>query len=141
MKKYVNKILHLKVKEIIYLMVFYSFGVNYLSKYFSYLDDIFTVGFIFWAIIKSHNNKKLNKYEKSMMLLNFVLLCIGLIGNIISGYQTDYKSIIVDIVSCLKWFGIYLAGLVIFKDKYGDRYYKIADSFVKFILIIMLIIF
>lgn len=146
MKKYVNKILHLKVKEIIYLiilflMVFYSFGVNYLSKYFSYIDDIFTVGFIFWAIIKSHNNKKLNKYEKCMILLNFVLLCIGLIGNIISGYQTDYKSIIVDIISCLKWFGIYLAGLVIFKDKYGDRYYKIADSFVKFILIIMLIIF
>lgn len=146
MEKYVNKILHLKVKEIIYLiilflMVFYSFGVNYISRYFSYLDDIFTVGFIFLAILKSYNNKKLNKNEKCMILLNLVLLCIGLIGNIISGYQTDYKSIVIDIVSCLKWFGIYLAGLIIFKDKYGDRYYKIADSFVKFILVIMLTIF
>ena len=63
------KFLHLSVKEtlfviIIMFMIFYSFAIKYISPYFQYLDDIFTIIFMGIAIFKNIFNSKKGKLNK-----------------------------------------------------------------------------
>lgn len=142
------KIIRLNIKEILFLilialMVFYSFVVQYISPYFNYVDDLFTAIFILIAIIKTvmrPNEKRLNKYDKYLLIFGTILMLLGLIGNFISGYQTNVKAILTDLLAFCKWFGVYLAGMVILEVKKADRYYEVAEYFSKIILFIMLII-
>lgn len=150
MKDYAKKILNLKVNEFIFLififlMIFYGFESKYISKYFSYIDEIFTIVFIGSAVIKKLFNKnkenKLKKDDKKILLFLFCLMIIGIIGNIISKYQTNYLAVAIDILSYTKFFGVYLAGLINFNIEKSERYYEIAEYFTKFLLIIISIIF
>lgn len=143
--KFTIKILHLKFSEILFCilmisMIFFSFGMNYISDYFQYIDDLFVIIFIFFALLKTiinSSNRKLNKYDRNLFFLGCILIIVGLIGNFISQYQTNIKAILIDILSFCKWFGTYLAGMIIFDQNKGDRYFEIAEYFAKVILIII----
>lgn len=139
------KFLHLSVKEtlfviIIMFMIFFSFAIKYISPYFQYLDDIFTIIFMGIAIFKNifdSKKGKLNKYDRYILILGAILIIIGLVGNFISKYQINVKAILIDILSFCKFFGIYLAGIIIFYDEKEERYFEISEYFSKIILVII----
>ena len=139
-----NQIKKVKVIECFFcilmiLIAFYAMGVKYLSKYFNYIDEIFTIFFISTAIVKTLIAKKinLNKYDKMIAVLLMLLMIIGVIGNCISVYQEDIIQILVDMLSYCKLFGVYLAAKIMFEEKNTERYYIMAEYFVKLILFLM----
>ena len=142
------KIIHLNIKELLFVliimsMIFFVFAFKYINPVFNYVDDIVTVIFLLFAIIKimvTKSKKNLNKYDKYIFVLGCILIIVGFFGNLISGYQISIRAIAIDLLSFCKFFGIYLAGMIIFKTDKSDRYYEIAEYFSKFVLLICLFI-
>ncbi len=142
------RFLKLRLREVLFLIlmlsiIFYTLGSEYISGNFQYIDDIFTIFFISIAILKcffKKNREKLNIYDEYLIISGILFLLIGLIGNYISKYQTNINVIFVDILSFLKWFAIYVSGIIIFKTKNANRYFDIAEFFSKFILIIIVLL-
>lgn len=129
-------------------MVYYSFGVKFISPIFNYFDDLFALLFLLYGFalsIKKSNQKKCktiwNKYEKIFFILLCCIIFIGIIGNFVSKYQTSILSILVDILSYLKFFGVFLAGIIVFEKSDGVEEYTILERTSKIILIVNLLIY
>lgn len=86
----------IKIKKItyiyiilMYLLILQPFLENNISI-FSYMDEVLALAFLFFLIVKIIKKKgviRVSKINLLMIVSLFILLCIGLISNIIYKYQ------------------------------------------------------
>ena len=123
----------IKIKKItyiyiilMYLLILQPFLENNISI-FSYMDEVLALAFLFFLIVKIIKKKgviRVSKINLLMIVSLFILLCIGLISNIIYKYQQT-KSVFFDVVLVYKFFFVYFGTEVFFKDKIFENRDKI----------------
>ena len=90
---------------------------NILEKYipfFNYTDEFITI-FAIVGILFQGSKITLNKYERKVLVSVFFIVIIGLMGNLIFGYQESTVAISKDILALIKFFAVYLFCTIRFK--------------------------
>ncbi len=128
---------------IIYFFAFQRVLVNIWYP-FSYFDEIFTIYSILIIFLNMFNLKaKLNKSEKNILLLFFILIIIGILGNFIFSILDNNFYIFIDIISTIKvWFAYYAVILISNnKKEFWDLLIIKLAKIARIIVIIMFIYF
>lgn len=83
---------------------------------FSYADEVIAILLVLWAFL-ARAREKIGIHERRA-LVALVLLCIlGLIGNLVFGYQSSAFAIAVDLFTCIKIFVAYFAARVVLRGR------------------------
>lgn len=123
----------------IYLLSFQYFLENQISI-FKYIDELYSLLFIPVFLMYIKNRKKeLSKSHMIIILLLIALTLIGLIPNIIYGYQTP-KYVIMDILLLFKFFLSFGLSFLLFDINFfeGDKRLGIKKH-LRFIIIILFV--
>jgi hypothetical protein len=112
---------------------------NYVHESFSYIDDIFIVVIIVYAVVKTLTIKKLclNQYEMYLVILCILLIAIGITGNQLSKYQTSRFAICVDCLAWLKLFAVFPCLNILINYKNGKKYDTVALKYIKLFILVM----
>ena len=90
---------------------------NILEQYIpflNYTDEIIAIFSIVGIFFKS-TKITINKYEKKILASVGILVVIGVVGNLMFGYQTSIIAIVKDLLALVKLFVIYLFCTIRFK--------------------------
>lgn len=123
----------------------FCFGVlfqNIILKYLpygilSYWDELFCLFFVMLYIGNTFR-KKISKDEIFYLCILVVLLVIGIIGNLIFGYQESIDAIIRDVIGFLKFPITFIA---LYHSKISESFAKKIFQMIPFIKVIIWIIF
>ncbi|MDR1491160.1 MAG: hypothetical protein LBT05_00315 [Planctomycetaceae bacterium] len=111
---------------------------NYVHETFSYIDELFAILICGCAIFEFCVKKiKLNQYEISFVVLCFLLIIIGFLGNLFSEYQANKFAMLTDCLSWLKLFVVFPCLNILINPENGKKYYTIALHYTKFFIIVM----
>lgn len=132
------KLSELIIFFLIILLIFSEVLSEKISPIFSYIDEIYTIIIISLGIlyICLSRKKKFIKEEKKIILIYCLIVVLGLIGNKNSGFQSDKKTIIIEIITWSKLFLTYVFLLKIVKVERCTVYYKLSIRCIKLLLII-----
>lgn len=134
-----------KKLEIIYICLLYLLILqNALQKYiqvFKYFDEflalLFFPAFIVY-IIKRRGKIKINKKDLLILLCLLGILIIGLLANMIYGYQ-ELKYVLSDVIVFFKFFLIYFFTKIFFENKLR-RYSKAICINIKLITVVLFVL-
>lgn len=106
---------------------------------FSYLDEMSTLILLAGAILKCLQTKERVRSEgmnyRSIAILScFLLLLVGLAGNLAYGYQQQFFPIAVDAFTCFKFPITLLSALYLFAD--NERLSELLESEARFLILI-----
>jgi hypothetical protein len=143
--KYFNTQANKSVTKIEWLFLLFVIGIissgwlRYIHPFFLYVDDIFAIVVILFAIFKSFFfiRWKFNKYEKSLIKLYILLFITGIFGNFSSNYQTNLFAVFVDILAWTKLFLVLPCMGILINYKKGNKYYEIVLKYVKLLVLII----
>ena len=117
-----------------------------LNHVFAYIDELVAISLLIWAmgLITSRGiGRRFTKSDYSG-IVSLVLMClIGLLGNIVFGVQPSYAAVLIDIVSCTKFFIAFWSLTVISAFHDLHHAYRIcatlSRAFVAILFVLMLI--
>ncbi len=99
----------------LYLLIFQDFLQIKIGA-LSYLDELFSYGAIFLAIIFIlMNRKKLSRHVVRLVILMVIILICGIIGNVIYNYQS-ISNAFKDIIIVFKSILIYISTIIVLRD-------------------------
>lgn len=90
---------------------------------FQYTDEVFALILFGCAIIKIiKNNKKIKVSKRNIIIISCLLaiLCLGLLSNIIFGYQ-ELKYVVADIIVFYKFYLVYFSFGFILKNRINEE--------------------
>lgn len=144
MKKFDKaKVLDFTLIIILFFFVFNVVLTRYVSPYFSYIEDGMILVLICIFIvncIKKRGKIRLEKHEKIIIISYFFIYILGILGNIISGFQSNIFAIMVDMLSWTKFFIGYIGLVNIIKKERAERLYVYLLNLAKFVVIIGLVL-
>lgn len=124
---------------ILFLFVFNAPLTEHISSVFSYIDDV-TIAILILIfgiqLIRKKGKVYVEKHEKIIFISFCLMYVLGLIGNIISGFQNNFFAILVDMLSWTKFFIAYIGLVNILKKNTAIKYYGYFEKFSKFMIII-----
>lgn len=119
-----KKILNLVMLVFLIVLVFSDMLARLYSEVFKYTDELLIIVISLVFLIKvCIVDKKICmlKEEKNIIISYLFLFFIGIIGNLISNYQSSQMAIALDFFSCLKFFWIYVCVINIFKNIFENK--------------------
>ena len=125
---------------LLYLLVLQNPLQNYI-KGFQYIDEILALMFFPIAIIyivKNNGKIRIGKKDIAIVLCLFIIIAIGLISNIIYGYQSVIY-VLSDLLVFVKFFLVYYSVQTIFKGRLKE-YSKLISVHIKIITSILFIL-
>lgn len=95
-----------------FCIIFNSLLTNYVSSYFSFIDDIFNIfivllNLLIFINVSFFSEKATDNFLQKSYLIFILFICFGLLGNFLSGYQQQVIAILLDILSWFKFFGTF----------------------------------
>lgn len=107
---------------------------------FNYADDLLTVYIIIVCLYKLISKKyQLEKNDTLILIILTIINIVGIIGNLISGYQTSLIGIMVDFLGWQKFVVAYLGFKMLTKKEKLDEYYQIIFKISKVIIVVSVI--
>lgn len=143
LKFYKLRIIEIIMLILLCLFIFNEALTNYISNFFSYIDEIIMfIIFLFYIIniVKRKGKISFTKSENIIFITYILLYIIGIIGNCISKFQNNIFAIVIDMISWMKFFITYILIVnTINKDRAIIYYYYIV-KLAKIIMIFFLIL-
>lgn len=127
---------------VIYIMLIFAEPLEKFSPVFVYVDDM--VGLIGWGILillVIFNRGKVNLYYKKVIIILFIILCIGMVSNIVSGIERSITDILTDVLHLIKFMGAFILADYLTSEKNERVNYIEAIEGITKITIIVAIIF
>lgn len=83
---------------------------------FSYADEAIAILLVLWALL-SRCGEKVGVHERRGLVAVGLLCTLGLVGNLVFGYQGSAFAIAVDLFTCTKIFVAYFAARIVLRGK------------------------
>ena len=83
---------------------------------FSYADEAITILLVLWALL-ARCAEKVGVHERRGLVAVGLLCILGLVGNLVFGYQGSAFAIAVDLFTCIKIFVAYFAARIVLRGK------------------------
>lgn len=125
---------------IIYLLIIQHILENYI-QIFHYFDEFLAILFfpvIMIYLVKNHGKIKVDKIDLRIALCLFLIIIIGVLSNILYGYQ-ELKYVLSDLLVFIKFFLVYFCFAIIYRNKLKESE-KIISTNIKFMTITLFIL-
>lgn len=85
-----------RIFVIIFMLLLFNDVIEYYLGGFSLIDEIYSIigiGILCICLVMKKITFKISKYEAGIILMSFIILVIGFLGNYFSGYQNNIHAI------------------------------------------------
>lgn len=124
------------IKAVVFFVIAVCVIIGDINSYFSFSDELATVillAYIFVELLRG----KIEKSDRKILTLLFVIMILGLISNVTSGINVRLDAIIVDALWLYKVIVGYLCAYYVFKNEKDRRSF---ESLIKSIAILFVVI-
>ena len=133
------------IYTLVTILIFYGFISKIINPAIKYIDELIVIYLFLYFIYLLYKGNKIpiNDNDKKIIKLLTIFYTIGLLGNIISGYQKSIIHILIDLFAFMKLPFSYFFATKIFQMKYKEldkQKYNLIIKFCKIITIIIAII-
>ena len=123
-------------KAVVFFVIALCVIIGDFNSYFSFSDELATVIFLAYIFIELLRGK-IEKSDRKILTLLFVIMILGLISNVTSGIKVRLDAIIIDALWLYKVIVGYLCAYYVFKNEKDRRSF---ESLIKSIAILFVVI-
>lgn len=131
----------MKIKTLLLFVLLSSFifqpAIQTILPIFQYLDEVAAIFAFLYFIISLLKNSYLNSKKILLILMIFMLIYIGVLGNILNCMQ-PYSAIVQDLFTCFKFFFCVLGISTMIRNKQNALFNKLSlDRYIKIVIILL----